>query len=209
MASVDNFLYIISQSSVYTFEMVGDQIELRDNANIGWNFETIFPLNDKLFIGANDGMHILDISDRTSPQYISQFSHDVACDPVYPTDEVAYVTLRTGNTCEGSVNQLNVVSLQNINRPVVRQQIDMENPHGLTLLGDKLIVCEGHGGIKIFDARDRLNLSLISTNNEFTAYDVIPHPDLSGVLLIIGDAGLIQFQIDGENNLSELSTIGF
>ena len=209
MASMDNYLYVISQSSIHAFEMIGTSIEARDVITVGGNFETIFPLENRLFIGAQNGMHIFDISNRSSPEYIAQFWHSISCDPVYPTEEVAYVTLRTGNTCEGSVNQLNVISLAQISNPTLVQLHEMQNPHGLTLLNDKLIVCEGQQGIKIFDARDRSDLTLIATDYTFTAYDVIPHPDLSGVLLIIGNEGLIQYQLNGENKLTALSTIGF
>ena len=210
MASVDEFLYIISQSSIYTLEMTGNgNIEQRNTTLVGWNIETIFPHRDKLFLGAQNGMHILDISDRTAPLQIGRFDHQPSCDPVLPDDEVAYVTLRTGNTCEGSINQLDVVSISNPGSPFLIQSIQMENPHGLTLLNDKLVVCEGHAGIKIFDATVRDQLVPIASDDSFTAYDVIPHPDITGILLIIGDKGLIQYSLDGENRLSELSTIGF
>ncbi len=210
MASVDNYLYIISQSSIYTLELRGGgNIEQRNITQVGWNIETIYPLNNRLFLGAQNGMHIMDISDRTNPREVGRFDHETSCDPVFPTDEVAYVTLRTGNECQGSINQLDVVSLRNISRPRLIQSIQMTNPHGLTLLNDKLVVCEGPHGIRIFDARDRENLSLLSADDSFTAYDVIPNPNDSGMLLIIGNEGLIQFSIDNENRLSELSTIGF
>ncbi len=209
MANVDDFVYIISESSIFTFQLLGDRIEPRSNDRLGRNFETIFPLNDHLFIGAQNGMHIMDISNRTSPVYISQFQHPTACDPVYPTEDVAYVTLRTGNACEGTLNQLDVIALDPIQRPSLIESIAMENPHGLTLFKDKLVVCEGEGGIKIFDASNPTDLSLLHEDHSFTAYDVIAHPDKEGILLIIGDQGLVQFEVDAENELSELSTIGF
>ena len=117
--------------------------------------------------------------------------------------------LRTGDDCGGIVNQLDVVSLRSINNPTLIQSVRMANPHGLTLVKDKLIVCEGHSGIKIFETSSSGHVTQISRDASFTAYDVIPHPDKEGIVLIIGDSGLIQFSMDSENRLSELSTIGF
>ena len=37
------------------------------------------------------------------------------------------------------------------------QEIEMESPYGLTMIGDKLYVGEGENGLKIFDATDRRN----------------------------------------------------
>ena len=93
MASVDDYLYVISQSAIYTLEMTGNGvIEQRSISQIGSNIETVFPLENRLFLGAQNGMHIVDISNRAQPVQVGRFDHDVSCDPVYPTADVAYVT---------------------------------------------------------------------------------------------------------------------
>ena len=210
MAIVDDYLYVIGQSAIYTLEMSGNGvIEQRGISEIGSNIETIFPLNDKLFIGAQNGMHIVDISNRVMPNQIGRFNHDVSCDPVFPTSDVAYVTLRTGDDCGGVVNQLDVVSLRNLTNPTLIQSVRMANPHGLTLVKDKLVVCEGHSGIKIFETSPSGHVTQIGRDASFTAYDVIPHPEKDDILLIVGDSELVQYSLDNENRLSELSSIGF
>ena len=47
-------------------------------------------------------MQIYDNSQPEIPLTSSSFFHATSCDPVVANDSMAYVTLRTGNTCQGA-----------------------------------------------------------------------------------------------------------
>ena len=80
--------------------------------------ETIFPLGDKLFLGTSTGMYIYGISTAGTPRQISFYEHVIACDPVVSDGEYAYVTLNASREeCWRSVNELQIIDLQNIERP--------------------------------------------------------------------------------------------
>lgn len=208
IATVDNYVYVVSRSKLNTFKDDG-QLELIASDNVHWTMETIFPEGDRLFIGTNNSMEIFSIENREQPQQVGSFFHATSCDPVYPNGDVAYVTLRTGDfsDCPGDVNALHVVDISDVQFPNQIQEITMASPYGLSLIGDRLYVGEGTNGIKIFDATDRSNLILEKSDETVEAYDIIRHPNRNDFILIAGTNGLQQYKVeDGDLSLmSELS----
>ena len=85
----------------------------------GFDLETIYPFEDKLFLGSSTGMFMYDLANPTSPVQLGTFSHGRACDPVVTDGEYAYVTLRGGTSCGGNDNELNVVDVNDLMNPVL------------------------------------------------------------------------------------------
>lgn len=200
-------LYAVDASNLYVFNVENPfSPALQHSVGLGWNIETIFPYEDKLFVGSSNGMHILDNSNPANPVYATSFNHALACDPVVVENDVAYVTLRTGNTCAGTINQLDVVDVKDIYNPVLLKSYPMENPHGLGIDNGHLFLCEGEFGLKIFDASEVNTLAekLISHFDKVKAYDVIPYQN---VLLLIGEGGFYQFDYSDIKNIQLLSHI--
>jgi hypothetical protein len=164
-------------------------------------------LTDKyMFIGTTTGMIIFDLSIPLSPQQNNFFTHANSCDPVIVDDTLAYITLRTGTTCGGSTNVLSVVNIKNIDSPKLVMTYSMTNPHGLGKDDDLLFICDGSAGLKIFDAADPKTITshLIKAYSDIHAYDVIP---FNGILILIGDDGLYQYDYSDIMNISLLSSI--
>ncbi|MBK7437775.1 MAG: hypothetical protein IPI77_13470 [Saprospiraceae bacterium] len=44
------------------------------SVSVAWNVETLFPYKDKLFIGAQSGMYIMDNKNPEAPTLLSTFS---------------------------------------------------------------------------------------------------------------------------------------
>ena len=117
-ALYDNYLYTVNQSTMQLFNIknpsdpkIGNQMQM------GWGIETIFPYKDKLFIGSNRGCTFTTMSIRKNQYTLSVFQHARVCDPVVVNDNIAYVTLRSGNQCGGFTNQLDVVDITNLTNP--------------------------------------------------------------------------------------------
>jgi hypothetical protein len=174
--------------------------------DMGWGIETVFPYENNLFVGANNGMHIYDISEPESPVHISTFEHVTTCDPVVVQDTIAYVTLRSGTECQGFTNQLDVLNIKNLHNPSLIKSYPMTNPHGLGIDGSALFICEGDFGMKVFDASDvhSIDKHLIKNYEEIHAFDVIPFNDL---LIMIGEDGLFQYDYSNLENIRFLSHI--
>ncbi len=206
-AIYQDFLYTIDASSLYLFDIKQlDDPQVGARVDVGWGIETLFPYEDKLFIGANNGMHIYDNANPEAPQHLSTYAHIQSCDPVVVEGDYAYVTLRSGNACQGFTNQLEIVDISDLRNPKSFKTYPMQNPHGLGVDGKCLFICEGEFGLKLYDKTDltAIDQHLVANYTSMHAFDVIP---LNGVLMMIGEDGLYQYEYDCEGKLEMLSTI--
>lgn len=200
-----DYLYAATQSDLLVFSLKnGQKPDSVNKINLGWGVETIFPYKDKLFIGSNTGMYIYDNVNPASPQRLSIFQHARACDPVVVENDKAYVTLRQG-WCGAAPNQLDVVDVKNLSSPFLIKSYQMENPHGLSILNNKLTVCEGKFGLKSYDAKESTDLKLQQHVKDIHAFDVIQLNDK--LLLMVGENGLYQYDNTDAKNLKLLSKI--
>ena len=203
-----NRLYIINDNSLQGLSLeTPDNPQETSNTDIGWGIETIFPYKNNLFIGSQTGMYIFDASNPDQPEQLSVFEHARVCDPVFATEDRAYVTLRNGNECQGFINQLDVVNISDLSNPELIKSFDMHNPHGLSIYNEFLYLCEGDQGLKVFDKSDDLSIdqNLLGHLESMHAVDVISlSPEH---LLVIGENGLTQLDVADPENIKVLSTI--
>ena len=203
--TVSNYLYAVSTSSLMVYDISNASDPQKGNhLQIGWNIETIFPFANNLFIGSRSGMFIFSISDPSNPQQLSNYQHVSSCDPVISDGDYAFVTLRSGTACEGFVNQLDVLNITDILHPQLVKTYEMHNPHGLGKDGNTLFICDGTDGVKIYNAEDVLNISLIHQIKNLNAYDVIPW---EGRLVVTAEDGIHQYDYSDLNNIRPLGTI--
>ncbi len=204
-AIASDHLYSVSYSQLSSFNInIPYEPKLTNSKNIGWNIETIYPFQDKLFIGSNSGMFIYDINDASDPTFVSQFSHVTSCDPVIADEKHAYVTLRSGTACQGFTNQLEVLDIAQITQPSLLKTYPMTNPHGLAKDGNLLFICDGKDGLKVYDATDVNGLKLIKTISGLETYDVIAFNDIA---IVVAKDGLYQFDYSDSKNINQISKI--
>ncbi|MBI5917501.1 MAG: hypothetical protein HY842_19205 [Bacteroidetes bacterium] len=207
---VGDYLYVVDQTSLDVFSLsTPTQPQSTNTVEIGWGIETIFPFEDKLFIGSNAGMFIYDNSNPAAPSYLSQFAHARACDPVVVSGDYAYVTLRSGTECDGFNNQLDLVDISNITNPFLVKSFPMDNPHGLSIAENSLFLCEGEFGLKSFDITDPkvLGEHQLDHVTNLHAFDAIALPGQKKLLLVIGEDGFYQYNYDDPADLQFLSKI--
>lgn len=203
------YMYTVDENNLRVFNLAqGASPSLDAVVPIGWGIETIFPLGQNLFIGANNGMYIYSISNPLQPVQLSRFQHAQACDPVFVSGNVAYVTLRDGNACQNFINQLDVIDVSNLTNPRLLKSYPMHNPHGLSVTDNTLYLCENTQGLKVFDVSNwnAISQHLLSHQKGFTAYDVITLPG-KNIAMVIGQNGLRQFDTTDPRNLRLLSVI--
>lgn len=180
-----------------------------NTVDIGWGIETIFPHEDKLFIGSNSGMFIYNNANPTEPTFMYEFQHARACDPVFVKDDFAYVTLRDGNLCQGFINQMDLIDISNLLKPKLVESFPMDNPHGLTIRDNNLYLCEGKYGLKVFDITDPtvLDEHLLNTQSDRHAFDAISVPTERPVIMVIGADGFYQYDVSTPSEPVLISTI--
>ena len=199
---IDQFLYTISFNELVLFELTSSHQPLRwGKLDTETWAETLFRLNDILYVGSTNGMLMYDITDAGNPSYINRIEHFRSCDPVVADEAYAYVTLRGGTNCWTDLNELQIIDIQDSqNLSVVGRHI-LYNPHGLAVIGDHLIVCDGTAGVKVVDIADRTAPKILGTYPIDFAYDVIvSYP----TALVVGEQVMYQYDI---SNLPELVKI--
>ncbi|AIY12142.1 LVIVD repeat-containing protein [Cellulophaga baltica] len=200
---VEDYLYAIDSHTINVFDIVNlESPKTLESVFAGFDIETIFNRGDYLFLGSRSGMYIYDISSPSVPQFVSEFQHGTACDPVVVDDKYAYVTLRGGNSCGATESGLFVIDIQDIENPTLLKSYEMEEPYGLGLKDNLLFVCDGKAGLKVYDKTDVENLGMLNHFKDIVTFDVIP---LENSLLMVGDDVLYQYQYQ-ETSVTLLST---
>ncbi len=205
-----NEMYIVDESTMKVLSVQNPANPVYSTEiNLGWGIETIIPYEEYLFIGSNSGMLIYDRVDPMNPQYVGGLVHVQGCDPVYVSGNFAYVTIRDGNICAGTSNQMDLIDISNIQNPVLIESFEMDHPHGLSIKGEELYLCEGSHGFKIFDISDpkELDKNRIKHLKNMDAYDVIALPGNEDVVLIIGKDGFFQYDVSNPKRPDLISSI--
>lgn len=202
---LNNRLYTVGASGLSTFNISTPLMpELSSVQQIGFNVETIFPLKDKLLIGATNGMFIFDTEDPDRPTQLSQYTHVQSCDPVIADGDFAYVTLRSGTACNGFTNQMEVLTITNLLQPALLKTYPLTHPMGLSKDDNLLFVCDDMDGLKIYNAEKPNDLQLLKTFNGLETYDVIA---ANGLAIVVAKDGLYQFDYSDKANIKQLSKL--
>ncbi|MEL7219677.1 MAG: hypothetical protein AAGJ93_00080 [Bacteroidota bacterium] len=207
---IGNYLYTLESDALQWFEIAADgKLTQKGELQLNEGKETIFPLDNLLFLGATDGLSIFQVEAEGEPVFQSEIEHFVGCDPVVADDEFAYVTLRL-ESCPGvfrnnTIDVLNIYDVTDITNPQEIASYPMNDPRGLGLAGDILFVGQGANGMVIMDVTDPLDVQTITTLEDVHVNDVIVLPE---VLLVIGPEKIVQFDYSDPTNLVKLSEIG-
>lgn len=204
---IDNYLYTVTDNALNVFNISQPQNPVFSNKiNLPFGIETIYPFKSNLFIGSQTGMLIYGTANPAQPVQAGSFAHARVCDPVIADDSYAYVTLRSGSTCEGFTNQLDVVNIQNLQSPKLVKSYPLTNPHGLSKDGNNLFICDGSAGLKVFDATDVNNIKLLQTIGGMDAFDVIT---VNGVAIVVAKDGLYEYDYSNRSKVQLLSKVSY
>ena len=204
---MDGHLFAVDESTLRVFDVLSPaEPKFIKPIELGWGIETIFPFDQKLFIGSNRGMHIYDASKPQNPTRMAVYEHVLACDPVVVNEDYAFVTLRSGNFCVNGVNELQIIDIRDPYQPKLTKAYPLLNPHGLGLAKNYLYVAEGKHGLKSFNASDVLAIdkNQLEFIQSMKSVDLIPGPKS---LIVIGPDGVCQYDYSNPAKLKKLSCI--
>ncbi len=194
---VEDYLYAVDSHSINVFEIsdLENPVDLED-VYAGFDIETLFHRGEHLFLGSMRGMYIYSIANPATPEFVSEFQHGTACDPVVVDGDYAYITLRGGNGCGALESGLFIVDISNIYSPELAITYPMDEPYGLGIQDNKLFVCDGSSGLKVYDKTDIENLISLNHFKDIVTFDVIP---LQESLLMVGEEVLYQYEYQDDN----------
>jgi hypothetical protein len=199
-----DYLYTVINNCMSIFDLSGNVPEKAvENIYIG-NVETIFSYGDKMFLGTPTGLMIYSLEDPLYPLYRSCVWHVYGCDPVVVENDLAYVTIHSGNFCGQDNNELFIMDVSNVDKPKQLVSYTMKNPKGLGIDQGTLFLCDD--GLKIFKTEDPQTLmaNQLAHYKGMDGYDVIPYNKL---LMMIADKGLYQYDYSDINDIKELSVL--
>jgi hypothetical protein len=200
----DQFLYTVDKSLLRSWSLSDPSCPASsDSVWLGWNAETIFPWKDRLFIGSQNGVYLFNNSNPGHPVLESVFGHATGCDPVVCDDNYAFVTIHDGTTCNGNINQLDVIGIENLANASLLKSYPMKRPFGLAVTNQFLYLCDD--GLKIFDRTNPLEIKALSHTATIQAYDVIALSESH--LLLVGDDGFFQFDVSNPAAPIQMSLI--
>jgi hypothetical protein len=208
-ALYEKYLYCVINYQMQIFDLSSEKpqkVSQNDDSWIG-NVETIFSYKDCMFLGMPTGMSIYSLKDPLKPERCSTITHVLGCDPVVVDNDLAYVTVHSGNFCGQNNDELFIVDVKDVYHPKQLVSFTMVNPKGLGIDSEKqaLFLCDD--GLKVFKIGDNPQ-TLIS--NQLThiegmdGFDLIPYDD---VLMMIADDGLYQYDYSNIQSLKKLSVI--
>lgn len=204
-----NYLFIINEYQLKVFDITDENNPLSlSTVNVDFGIETVFILDDFLFIGSISGMYIYDISNPINIKYLSFYQHITSCDPVVANDSLAFVTLNATSSCQwqGGDNRLDVLDITNKLNPKLLTSIPMNGPNGLGIYENYVIVCDGENGVSFYDFSNPYALDYVSGISGIHAYDVIVRDHY---MLLIGQDGLFQYDISRLDQIELISNILF
>jgi len=198
-------LYVVDNQKLYAYSLANsNNPQLKSNTDVGFSIETIYSYENKLFIGSSNAMYVYSLADASHPMKLGQATHVRACDPVVANDSLAYVTVRSGSRCGGSVNNLIVYDVKNILQPVQRNVVPLQSPWGLGIKNNRLYVCNGNAGLNVYDISKPVYPSLIKQLPSETFYDVIVYKDL---LICMIEGGTALYKLGANDEITLMAKI--
>jgi len=200
-----DYLYVVLNNQMDIFDLSGaEPVVAAETIPVGWNVETIFSYKDCMFMGTPTGMLIYSVKDPLKPEYQSSLTHVYGCDPVVVEDDIAYVTVHSGNNCGQNFNELIIINVSDVKRPQPIVSYTMTKPKGLGIDNGTLFLCDD--GLKIYNANDPQTLmaNRLAHYSGMEGYDVIPY---NNVLMMIAEDGIYQYDYSDLEEIRLLSKI--
>ena len=203
MVLMSDHLYAISEMHSVNIVDISNAATpvLTANFFAGFDLQTIFPFENKLFLGSAIGMFMYDVSNPDHPVSIGEFTHGRACDPVVADGNYAYVTLHAGDGCGSDVNELEVIDIKNLQQSKLVKTYQLTKPTGLCKDGNLLFICDGTA-VKIYNATNPDRLTLQHQIKSKDPYDIIASNKRA---MIVSSDGLYQYDYSNINSIRLLS----
>ena len=203
----DKYLYIADNYLLYMYNVENAATPVSaGKQSLNGMIETLFVYDDHLFFGTPNGMLVYGLQVPSAPSFKNWFWHITSCDPVVVQDSCAYITLRGGTACNNStVNRLDIVECsESYTKYSLINSYNLTGPYGLGIDGNRLFVCDGGAGLKVYDVTNKQDIDLIVSFPAIQTYDVIP---VEGYLFMIGDDGFYLYDYSDIQNVRQIGHI--
>lgn len=175
---IGNYLYAVSSHYLYTVDVSNPSNPVKSAQNpFNFDMETIYSYKNRLFIGSRTGLYIYSVDTPSVPRLIGEAKHGRSCDPVVANDSVSYSTLKGNTYCGPATSGLYVYDVKNLNQPVLKKTITMNDPLGLGIADSALYVCYTEG-LKVYSIKNAYDPVEMKTIPGADFADVIPYDNI-------------------------------
>ena len=178
----NDFMYAVDLNYLKVFDISnGNEPVLKNKIMVDYGIETISIYGNYVYLGAVDGVYIIDINSPQNPIELEKIEHHISCDPVVVENDIAYSTQRSNAFGCGTNWTSSVLAIYNVSNPQspsLLTNVEMSQPYGLAVENNWLFVCdEGKEGVVIFDVSDPSNpLEKGKINIEQPRDIILAHP---------------------------------
>lgn len=200
-----DYLYSVINNQMEIFHIADETpVKTTNSIYIGRDVETIFSYKENMFLGTPTGMLIYSVTDPLKPEFQSSISHVYGCDPVVVENDLAYVTIHSGDFCGQENNELFIIDVSNVKKPQQIVSYAMTHPKGLGIDNKTLFICDE--GLKIYNAADpqKIMSNRLAHYSGMDGLDVIP---FNNILMMIADDGIYQYDYSDLQNIRQLSKL--
>ncbi len=202
---VGNYLYAVDDHFLYSYDISNGANPIKTGTSaINFDIETIYPFNNRLFIGTRTGLYIYSLDTPSMPSKISEARHARSCDPVVANDSIAFVTLKGSSSCGPAESGLYVHNIKNIFTPLLIRTLPMSNPEGLALNGNTLYICCNNDGLRVVNVGDPANPVITKTLTGAYFKDAIVY---NNHLICFVSTGIMLYDIGSAANPVLVKTI--
>jgi hypothetical protein len=201
-----DLMYAIDVNYLRVFDITNsDHPVLVQSTEVDYGLETIFIYDNYIYLGAVDGVFVLDINNPTSPHQLQKMEHHISCDPVVVQNDYAYSTQRVTSTGCGDHWMQSALAVYDVSEPnsaVLKNEITMNEPFGLAVEGNWLYVCDG--GIAVYDITNPANPVRKGTVMVNDPHDIILNYPY---MLIATNTSFELYNYSDPNNIHFVSTL--
>ncbi|HMB00167.1 MAG TPA: hypothetical protein VKS21_04185, partial [Spirochaetota bacterium] len=97
-----------------------------------------------------------------------------------------------------------IIDISSLSLPSTLISYTLSDPYGLAIDNNRLVVCDGNAGLKLYDVANVSNIIQRDTVTGYKPYDVIM---ASGRAVVAGQYSLYQYSYTNGHSLSELSVL--
>ncbi len=118
-----------------------------------------------LLIAGRDGVVTASLGIESRPRLLGEFRQNcpVNRDPIVVQGSIGYRTIIVQGRRINCTSRLEVLDLSQPHQPMLRATYPIQNPRGLSVLGDRLFVADEYQGVLVFDIGDKINPSVVGT----------------------------------------------
>jgi len=215
MMQIDDVLYVMEPPSNYTIGYL-TVLDIQDPTNpqilqvieLDNAPEALTYSPPVLAVSGRTGLIFISVADPKNPEIISSFQPDSQCQYVFPTfvswyfsdplviqGDIAYRTVGW-EICNQGANippEMQIIDLSNLAEPLLLDRLPMNDPQGITILGNYLYIADGCDGVKVIDISNPEDPTLVRTlnTNECVKDLILNHFDL----YTLGDYGVQAFYV--------------